>query len=189
MASSLTRFYLMKAANSGPAKQSETEILPSARIIGADGVAGGDSEIGRKRVEGEPADLASLARFTVFGAAFGDTSEIGGGNPMLAFLREEMVGDAKKAFDGDSDANLFEGFTDGTIVKSFEVFEFAADDAPQAGFGRPFAESEESATAIVEDEDTHADSGERDRSEEILRNGHVRWSRGAGRGGRPGKVI
>jgi hypothetical protein len=82
---------------------------------------------------------------------------------------------AKKTFDGDGDSNLFEGFTDGTIVKSFEVFEFAADNAPQAGFRRPFAESEERAAAVVEDEDTNADPGEMHRCKEILRNGHVWW--------------
>jgi hypothetical protein len=110
--------------------------------VGGDGVAGGHGEIGRKSVEGEPADLASLARFAVFGATAGHAAQISGGDPMLVFLRQDMVGDAKETFDGDGDADFFESFADGTLVKSFEVFEFAADDAPAAGFGRPNAESE-----------------------------------------------
>jgi hypothetical protein len=146
--------------------------------VGGDGVAGGHGDIEGKIVEGEPADLASLARFTVFGAAFCDAGEIGGGNPVLALLREKMVGDAKKTFDGDRDSNLFEGFTDGTIVKSFKVFELAADNAPEAGFGRPFAESEERPAAVVEDEHTNADPGEMHRCKEILRTGHVWWWKG-----------
>jgi hypothetical protein len=47
-------------------------------------------------------------------------------------------------------------------VKSFEVFELAAYDAPAAGFGRKLAEGEEGAAAVVEDKDTNADSWERD---------------------------
>jgi hypothetical protein len=126
--------------------------------VGGDGVAGGHGEVWRELIEREPADLPSLARFAVFGAAAGYAAQIGGRNPVLALVRQEMVSNAKKGFDGDSDADFFEGFADGTVVKSFEVFEFAPDDAPGAGFGREFAEGEESAAAVVEDEDTYADS-------------------------------
>jgi hypothetical protein len=119
--------------------------------VGVDGVAGSYGEIRGELIQGEPADLASFARFAVFGAAAGYAAQIGGGNPVLAFLGQEVVGDAKKGFDGDGEADFFKSFTEGAGVKSLEVFELAADDAPGAGFGRQLAESEERAVAVVED--------------------------------------
>jgi hypothetical protein len=51
--------------------------------------------------------LAGLARFAIFGAAVGYAAQVGGGNPVLAFLGQEVIGDAKKAFDGDGYAYFF----------------------------------------------------------------------------------
>ena len=56
-----------------------------------------------------------------------------------------MVGDAKKTFDRDGDADFFESFAEGTVVKSFQVFELTADDAPAARFGRKLSKGEERA--------------------------------------------
>jgi hypothetical protein len=89
-----------------------------------------------------------------------------------------MVRDAKKAFDGDSDADFFKGFADHTVVKSFEVFELAADDAPAACFGCTLAEREERAAAVVEDEDTYADSWKEIRYAVIILRSHSARGRG-----------
>jgi hypothetical protein len=62
-----------------------------------------------------------------------------------------VVGDTEKGFDGDGEANFFESFAEGAVVKSFEVFELAADDAPGACFGGQLTEREERAVAVVED--------------------------------------
>jgi hypothetical protein len=70
---------------------------------------------------------------------------------VLAFLGQEVVGDAEKGFDGDGEADFFEGFAEGAVVESFKVFELAADDAPATGFGGKLAEGEERAAAVVED--------------------------------------
>jgi hypothetical protein len=90
-----------------------------------------------------------------------------------------MVGDAKKTFDGDGDTDFFESFAEGTGVKSFEVFELAADDAPAARFGRKLSKGEERAVAAVEDEDTHANSWERDWLGEIAFRWHGLWRKRA----------
>jgi hypothetical protein len=124
--------------------------------VGCDGVAGSHGEVRRELIEREPADFAGLARFAVLGEAAGYAAQIGGRYPVLAFFRQEVVGNTKKGFDGDSDADFFESFADGAVVKGFEVLELAADNAPGAGFGREFAEGEECAAVVVEDEDTYA---------------------------------
>jgi hypothetical protein len=139
--------------------------------VGVDGVAGGHGEIRGELIEGEPADLAGFSRFTIFGAAVGYAAQVGRGDPVLAFLGQEVVGDAQKGFDGDGEADFFESFAESAVVKSFEVFEFAADDAPGAGFGRELAKGEERAAAVVQDEDTYADSWKRAWLGEII----LRW--------------
>jgi len=98
---------------------------------------------------------------------------------VVAFLGQEVVGDAEKTFDGDRDADFFEGFAEGAVVKSFEVLELAADDAPAACFRSQLAKSEERAVAVVEDEDTNADSWERDWCEAIILRWHGLWWKGA----------
>ncbi len=102
---------------------------------------------------------------------------------MLAFLGQEVVGHAKKAFDGDRDAHFFESFAEGAVVKSFEVFELAADDAPAACFRRKLAKREERAAAVVEDEDTNANPRNGACSAEIVAMRHGWSGRGAGCGG------
>jgi hypothetical protein len=119
--------------------------------VGVDGVAGGHGEIRRELLQGEPADLAGLARFAILGAAVGYAAQIGRGNPVLAFLGQEVVGDAEKGFDEDGEADFFERFTEGAAVKGLEVFELAADDAPGAGFRGKLTKGEERAAAVVEE--------------------------------------
>jgi hypothetical protein len=53
---------------------------------------------------------------------------------------DEVVGDAEERVDGDGGTDLFQGFADGALFEGFEIVEFAADDAPAAGFGRAAAE-------------------------------------------------
>jgi hypothetical protein len=88
-------------------------------------------------------------------------AQIGGGDPVLAFLRQEVVSDAKKAFDGNSDTHLFEGFAERAAFESLQIFQLAADDAPAACFGRPLAEREERPIAVVNDEHTDANPWKR----------------------------
>ena len=69
-----------------------------------------------------------------------------------------MVGDAEDADEADFEADLLAGFADGALLERFEVVDFAADDAPATGFGRPVAESEKDAAEFIDEEDTHADA-------------------------------
>jgi hypothetical protein len=146
-----------------------TERLRKLPGVGGDCVACGHGEIGRELVEWKPAYLAGFARFAILGAATGYAAQVGGGDPVLAFEREEMIGDAKKTFDGDFDTDFFGGFAEGAVVKSFEVFELAPYDAPAAGFRRKLAKGEERAAAMVEDEDTNANPRNGACSEIVLR--------------------
>jgi hypothetical protein len=115
------------------------ERLGKLAVVGGDGVTGRHGEIAGKLVEREPADLAGFARLTIFGAAAGYAAQISRRDPVLAFLGQEVVGDAEKSLDGDSEADFLESFADCAVVKSFEVFELAADDAPAARFGSKLA--------------------------------------------------
>jgi hypothetical protein len=107
----------------------------------------------------EPPDLEGLVWLTVRGAAAEDTAEVGWGDPVLALGREAMVCDAEEAFDGDVDADFFEGFADGAGLKGLEVVQFAADDAPVAGFRRAFAEGQKDAALFVGQKDAYSDFG------------------------------
>jgi hypothetical protein len=80
---------------------------------------------------------------------------------VLAFLGQEVVGDAKKCFDGDGEADFFESFAESAVVKSFEVFELAADDAPAASFGSKLAQGEQNATVFIDQEHADTDSWSR----------------------------
>jgi hypothetical protein len=65
----------------------------------------------------------------------------------------------QRSRDGDSEADFFAGFADGTGFERFEEVEFAADDAPAASLGRKFAEGQEHASACVEQKHTYANFG------------------------------
>jgi hypothetical protein len=97
----------------------------------------------------EPADLEGLVWLAVGGATAEDTAQIGWGDPVLALGREAVVGYAEQAFYFDLDADFFEGFADGAGLEGLEVVEFAADDAPAAGFGRKLAEGQEDTASCV----------------------------------------
>jgi hypothetical protein len=136
--------------------------------VGRDGVFGGHGEIRRELIEREPPDLAGLTRLTILGAATGYASQISRRNPVLAFVGQKMIANAKKALDRNSYTYFLKGFADGTVVKSFEVFELAADDAPAACFGRALPERKEDMSLTVNNEHTNADSWERDWRGEIV---------------------
>jgi hypothetical protein len=94
-------------------RNTETKVAASASVVsgsgrelagvGVDGIAGGNGEIRRELIEWKPSDFAGLPRFAVFGAAAGYAAQICRGNPVLAFLGQEVVCNAKKTFDGDID--------------------------------------------------------------------------------------
>jgi hypothetical protein len=147
-------------------------------IVGSDCVSGGHGEIRRESIEREPGDFTSFARFAILGAAAGDTAEIGGRNPVLVFQRQDVVGDTEETLDGDFDADFLAGFAECACCESFQVLQLATDDAPATRFGRQIAKREEYAAALIEDEDTNANSGKRSGCGEIVFRGHGwRWKR------------
>ena len=72
-----------------------------------------------------------------------------------------MIGNAEEADETDLETDLLAGLTKGALLESFEIVDFAADDAPASGLGRPVAKREKDAAEIVDQEDTHADAGMR----------------------------
>jgi hypothetical protein len=101
-------------------RNKDTKVAASASVVsgsgrelagvGVNGIAGGNGEIRGELIERKPADFAGLPRFAVLGAASSYAAPIRWGNPMLAFLRQEMVGNAKKTLDGDIDAHFLTSF-------------------------------------------------------------------------------
>ncbi len=77
---------------------------------------------------------------------------------MLAFLRQEMVGNAKKTFDGDFDTYFFASFAAHAFCESLQIFQLAANDAPAACFRRQVAEREKHARVLIDKEHTDADA-------------------------------
>jgi hypothetical protein len=124
-------------------------LLRRGRGIGADGVAGGDGEVGRESVEREPANLFGFMRLTVERPAANDVRKEGGRNPVLMLAGNTMFSDTKQGLDGDIDSDFFAGFADSALLERFKIVELAADDAPVAGLGRQEAESEQSAAALI----------------------------------------
>jgi hypothetical protein len=68
---------------------------------------------------------------------------------MLIFLRQKMVSDAEKHFDADMHADLFACFPDRAFLKSLQIIQFAADDAPRTRFWRQIAEGEKDAFPVI----------------------------------------
>jgi hypothetical protein len=110
-------------------------------------------------VEGEPGDLEGFVGLAVAGLAGCGAAKVGGRDPVLVFVRDQMVGNAEEALDGDGEADFFEGFAESALGERLEVFEFSAADAPAAGFGRILAKGEENAILVVENENADADAG------------------------------
>jgi hypothetical protein len=125
--------------------------------VGANGVARGYSEIRREIAKWEPTNLTRLLRFAIFGLAARDPPQIGGRNPLLAFLGQEMVAHTEKRIDADIHAHFLASFADGALFQSLKIVQFAADDAPAACFGRRIAERKKDAACVVENEDADAD--------------------------------
>jgi len=150
-------------------RNKDTKVAASASVVsgsgrelagvGVDGIAGGNGEIRGELIERKPADFAGLPRFAVLGAASSYAAPIRWGNPMLAFLRQEMVGNAKKTLDGDIDTHFLTSFAKCAFCKGLQVFQLAANDTPATCFGRQIAEREKHPTVLVYDE--HADANPR----------------------------
>jgi hypothetical protein len=66
-------------------------------------------------VEVEPADLAGFLGLAIPGSGGQGSREISGGDPVLGFVRQKMVGDAQKALDGDSSRQLVRGLREAHI--------------------------------------------------------------------------
>jgi hypothetical protein len=69
---------------------------------------------------------------------------------MLIFLRQKMVGDAEKRFDANMHADFFVCFPNRAFLKSLQIIQFAADDAPRTRFWRQIAEGEKDASPVIE---------------------------------------
>ena len=134
--------YGANAKLTGARRDFESAVSVLRTEKGADGVASSHCEVGRELIGWEPADFVGFIRLTIFGRASDDSGQVGRSDPVLAFVRQAVVGDTEKSFDGDLDADFFEGFAYGAGFERLEVVEFAADDAPVIGFGRAFASVE-----------------------------------------------
>src|SRR6266478_740391 len=78
---------------------------------------------------------------------------------MLAFLRQEMVCNAKKGFNGNIQADFFERLANRTFLKCLQIVQLAADNAPTARFGGKLAQGEQNAAALIDKEHTNSHPG------------------------------
>lgn len=73
---------------------------------------------------------------------------------MLAFVREQVIGDAQQAVDGNFQAHLFEGLANCAGLEGFEELYLAADDAPTPRFRGKFSQRQQNPAAFVNEQDT-----------------------------------
>ena len=70
-----------------------------------------------------------------------------------------MVRNAQQGLERDVYTDFLPGFADGTGLKSFEIIELAADDAPASGLRRAHAQREQDAVRFVSNQHADADPG------------------------------
>src|SRR5580700_3126047 len=97
-------------------------------------------------------------RLAVSCRALQDTSQVCGRDPVLAFVRQQMIGDAQQSVDGDLQADLLERFTDRATLDRFEEIHLAPDDAPALRFRWEFSQRQQYAASIVNEQHTGSHS-------------------------------
>jgi hypothetical protein len=125
-----------------------------ASLVGFDRIARCHREVVGKFVGGEPAHFACLVRLAVSRRALQDASQVRRGDPVLAFVREQVIGDAQQAVDGNFQAHLFEGLANCAGLEGFEELYLAADDAPTPRFRGKFSQRQQNPAAFVNEQDT-----------------------------------
>src|SRR5690242_18310476 len=78
---------------------------------------------------------------------------------MLAFLRQEMVCDAKKGFNGNMKTDFLASFANRAFLKRLQIIQLATDDAPTARFGGKLAQGEQNAAVLIDQEHANPHPG------------------------------
>src|SRR6185295_9888758 len=108
----------------------------------------------------EPFHFLRFVGLAVARLAAYDPTEIGWSDPVLPFSRQNVIRDAKQANQFNLHSGFLAGFANGALIERLQKIDLSADDAPAAGFGRPFAQSQEDPVRGVKQE--HADTDARD---------------------------
>lgn len=123
-------------------------------MIRNDGVPGRHGEVARKFVHPEPTHFLGLVRFAIPRFAFQDSPQIRGRNPMLAFFRQQVIGDAEQAIDGNLQTDFFQRLANRAAFNGFQKIDFPSDDAPALRFGREFAQGQQHPAAGIDEQNS-----------------------------------
>src|ERR1700733_12642046 len=75
---------------------------------------------------------------------------------MLAFLRQQMIGDAQQTVDRNRQTHFFERFANRASLDGFQKIHFATDDAPTRSFWWKSSQGEQHSAALIDQENTRS---------------------------------
>lgn len=131
-------------------------------------MACGHREIAWNPVESEPFHFLRFVGLAVSRLTAYDSTEIGWSDPVLPFSWQNVIRDAEQTDQFNLHSGFLAGFANGALIERLQKIDLSADDAPAAGFGRPFAQGQEDPVRRIKQEHADTDAGDGARFEPMV---------------------